>query len=251
MGKAIFQTIPTNKNRAITLQEQFFDPTDDMIKEHYLWLNQFFQHPNYIKFGNQPVMMLYFYDPLAVPILEKLREFAKQDGWDGIYFIVGRSAYPDGLYDPSHLDEKQTKWIAKKMQHREEFAGLEKEDPATNNPFDQEGTGVITAFDNTPRREYQHSTIYSVNGDTPDEKLKRFEQNLHAALYYQRCCQKPKPTSTLLSDPMEDRFVAVNSWNEWAEGMAIEPSTTYGRQWLETIQSVKKRVEAESCPFQG
>jgi Glycosyltransferase WbsX len=100
MGKAIFQTIPTNKNRAITLQEQYFDPTEDMVQEHYQWLSQFFRHPNYIKIHNQPVMMLYYYDARAIPILKELRMFAKQDGFDGIYWIVGRSAYPDGLYDP-------------------------------------------------------------------------------------------------------------------------------------------------------
>jgi Glycosyltransferase WbsX len=100
MGKAIFQTIPTNKNRAITLQEQYFDPTEDMVQEHYRWLSQFFRRPNYIKINNQPVMMLYYYDARAIPILKELRMFAKQDGFDGIYWIVGRSAYPDGLYDP-------------------------------------------------------------------------------------------------------------------------------------------------------
>jgi hypothetical protein len=100
MGKAIFQTIPTSKNRAITLQEQYFDPTEEMIQEHYEWLSQFFHHPNYIKIRNQPVFMLYFYSPEAVPILQELRRLAQEDGFDGLYLIVGRSAYPDGIYDP-------------------------------------------------------------------------------------------------------------------------------------------------------
>ncbi|KAG7358009.1 methyltransferase type 11 domain containing protein [Nitzschia inconspicua] len=274
MGKAIFQTIPTNKNRAITLQEQYFDPTEDMVKEHYQWLSQFFRHPNYIKINNQPVMMLYFYDPRAIPILKELRMFAKQDGFDGIYWIVGRSAYPDGLYDPSHLDDKKKNWIKKRMQTRDilpspdespfnqsmtypypldyidkNFAVpnwcLEGKDPSVHNPFPQEGTGVITTFDNTPRREYSTSTIY--NPDTPENVVKRFETNLYAALFYQKCCQRPRSTLDDASD--DDRFVAINAWNEWAEGMAIEPSTTYGYRWLETIQSVKQRVQQETCSF--
>ena len=255
-----------------------------MVKAHYDWLNQFFRHPNYIKIGNQPVLLLYFYDPLAIPILKELRMFAKKDGWDGIYLVFGRSAYPDGLYDPSHLDEKQAKWVKNRMQHRNQFPSiaegpfnqsltypypleyvnrpfqvpqwcLDGKDPAVHNPYEQEGTGVVTAFDNTPRREYKTSTIYVGNGETPDEKVARFEQNLHASLYYQKCCQNPgsigQSASLQEQHPMEDRFVAVNSWNEWAEGMAIEPSTTYGRKWLETIQRVKKKVEAVTCPFQG
>jgi Glycosyltransferase WbsX len=125
---------------------------------------------------------------------------------------------------------------------------LQGKDPSINNPFPQEGTGVITTFDNTPRREYATSTIYQP--DTPEKVLQRFETNLYAALYYQKCCQKPKPSGTTSlndHDNNNDRFVAINAWNEWAEGMAIEPSTTYGYKWLETIQSVKQRVQQESC----
>jgi hypothetical protein len=46
---------------------------------------------------------------------------------------------------------------------------------------------------------------------------------------------------------MEERIVAINAWNEWAEGMAIEPSDVYEYGWLETIHEVKRQVEAVSC----
>ena len=47
---------------------------------------------------------------------------------------------------------------------------------------------------------------------------------------------------------MEDRFVAINAWNEWAEGMAIEPSDVYEYGWLEVIRTVKTQVQQEDCP---
>ena len=119
---------------------------------------------------------------------------------------------------------------------------LQGKDPSVHNPFPQEGTGVITTFDNTPRREYATSTIY--HPDTPENVIERFETNLYASLFYQKCCQQK------IRDK-KDRFVAINAWNEWAEGMAIEPSTTYGYRWLETIRSVKQRVQQEPCPFAG
>ena len=33
----------------------------------------------------------------------------------------------------------------------------------------------------------------------------------------------------------DDRFILINAMNEWAEGMALEPSDVYGRKFLETI----------------
>ena len=118
MGKTIFQKIPTNKNRALTLQEQFFEPTVEEIKEHYDWLAQFFHHPNYIKMshGTQPVLLLYVFDERAVPILKQLRQFAIEDGFTSLYLIVGRSSPPRDLYDTSHLEGDQQ--IAFKRQNQ-------------------------------------------------------------------------------------------------------------------------------------
>jgi hypothetical protein len=100
MGASIFQKGPTNRNNYVTLQDQYFNATHRTIKQHYNWLSQFFHHPNYVRIDNQPVFMVYSYDDSAVPVLNKLRKFAVQDGFDGLYLVVGRSAYPDGLYDP-------------------------------------------------------------------------------------------------------------------------------------------------------
>jgi hypothetical protein len=77
-------------------------------------------------------------------------------------------------------------------------------------------------------------------------------------LYYQKCCvidnivvDKNNGASDGMKrrreDMMEERIVAINAWNEWAEGMAIEPSDVYKYGWLETIQKVKRQVEAVSC----
>mmetsp|Transcript_56846 Transcript_56846/g.138383 ORF Transcript_56846/g.138383 Transcript_56846/m.138383 type:complete len:571 (+) Transcript_56846:348-2060(+) len=333
MGKTIFQKIPTNKNRALTIQEQFFEPTVEEIREHYDWLAQFFHHPNYIKMnhGTQPVLLLYIYDERAVPILKQLREFAIEDGFTSLYLIVGRSGPPRDLYDTSHLEGDQREAFERQNQPLERFpvhtlhgydernkfvnitttekVRIKKRDEGPNSsersiavtyrnvtvsvdvifnqsmtypyplgyvdqPFEvpkwchsdnnnngrttvasiPEITGVITTFDNTPRREYKSSNIY--NQGPPKEVLKKFETNLYAALYYQKCClvsrsavdgQEGTGNDERIGDMMEERFVAINSWNEWAEGMAIEPSDVYEYGWLETIQKVKSKVENVSC----
>lgn len=232
MGKAIFQTIPTNKNRAIVLQDQYFNPSPEEIREHYQWLSKFFHHKNYIKIQNQPVMLLYIYDEKALPILKELRELAKGDGFDGIYWIIGRSAAPDELFVPKNLTARTLQIMEKKTEKLDMFQlddfffnqsmtypyplewvtstykvpewcqkeGKKREEVAPHTR--QEVTGLLTSFDNTPRREFKTATIYGA--DTPERIMGRFKANLRATLRYSTCCQQQT----------EDRFVAINAWNE-------------------------------------
>jgi hypothetical protein len=254
----------------VTLQEQYFDPSTDDIATHYVWLSKFFHHANYIRIANQPVMLLYHYDVRAVRIVEELRRHAMNDGFDGIYWIVGRKAAPDGIYDmtrehPSLVDiireQTQTldalplggdhvfnqsmtypyplKWVNTYEVPEWCIRGGRLREEAIPNSR-QEVTGILTAFDNTPRRHYDEATIYGA--DMPSKVLARFKTNLRAALYYAACCQRRTED--------DDQFVAINAWNEWGEGMAIEPSDTYGRGFLEIIREVKDELREGGCVYE-
>lgn len=264
MGRAIFQTVPTIRNKAIVLQEQYFNPSPAEIREHYQWLSKFFHHKNYILIDNQPVMLIYIYDERAEPILRKLRDLAKHDGFDGIYWIAGRNAAPDELFAPTNLTDRQTLIMQKKTQpHTMLPLGDLFNQSMTypyplawvNSPYQvpdwctkegkmrseaaphtrQEVTGILTSFDNTPRRDFKTSTIHWP--DLPENILRRFQHNLNASLYYSTCCQ----------EQTDDRFVAINAWNEWGESMAIEPSDIYGHKFLQIIQSVKANLQQKGC----
>ena len=288
MGRAIFQKIPTNKNRAIILQEQYFDVTDEQIQQHYDWLAPFFHHANYIKLHNQPVFMTYYYNELANPILDKLRKCAMADGFDGIHFIAGRSAMPDHIYTPpKNMTTKLQENLMRTMQTLEtiqmddahanttlfnqsmfypyplEYVQHPYTVPewclkeAHNPPFDErhhhpEIVGVITSFDNSPRRPEKEASIY--NPGPPEVIIERFRKNLLASLYYQMCChlQSPETTSSSSSssfhdDDTNDRFIAINAWNEWGEGMALEPSNVYGTRLLQVIRDTKAQVAQMDC----
>jgi hypothetical protein len=99
-------------------------------------------------------------------------------------------------------------------------------------------TGLLTTFDNTPRRDAQQARIYGYG--SKDKVLGRFRRNLMATLFYQTCCMKYDPE-------VDTRFVTINAWNEWGEGMALEPSDVYGHGFLETIRDVKSDVAAMQC----
>ena len=331
MGRAIFQKIPTSKNRAITLQEQYFNVTQDAIYQHYLWLKPFFQHPNYIRVDDQPVFMVYNYDARALPVLESLRRYAIEDGFPGLHFIVGRSSHHEDIYDISHLDQDDKKidyWLNKMRQPRDLVDPTRTKTSARSiyasdflspildknlrvkeltwdyNPLNQTMTypypleyinkvftipdwcirpattmdatnssssrlasnraqvdhpeliGVVTTFDNTPRRKVKSAKVF-MHHETPDEAVERFAESYRAALYYQKCCVSgasgvaPRLNSASSNHKSnDDRFVVINAWNEWAEAMSIEPSDVYGYRWLETIQAVQRRVDEERCVWE-
>ena len=41
----------------------------------------------------------------------------------------------------------------------------------------------------------------------------------------------------------------INAMNEWAEGMALEPSDVFGRRFLESVRETKERVLASGCRY--
>jgi hypothetical protein len=45
----------------------------------------------------------------------------------------------------------------------------------------------------------------------------------------------------------DDQFVVINAWNEWGEGMALEPSDIYGYGFLDIIKEVKAELVNGGC----
>ena len=115
--------------------------------------------------------------------------------------------------------------------------------------------GVVCAFDNTPRREYKAANVW--NPDEPQATMNRFRKSLFATMYFQMCCAertlREPPTSQLASATKNnndnDRFVILNAWNEWAEGMSLEPSDVYGTGFLEIVKEVKDQMSKYGCNY--
>ena len=61
-------------------------------------------------------------------------------------------------------------------------------------------------------------------------RLDTFRNSLQAILHYQACCH---------TDGGADQFVLINAWNEWAEGMALEPSDVYQLKFLQALNETK------------
>jgi hypothetical protein len=49
-----------------------------------------------------------------------------------------------------------------------------------------------------------------------------------------------------MSDTSNEQIIFINAWNEWAEGMYLEPDRTYGRRRLKMIIDSLTEAQAES-----
>jgi lipopolysaccharide biosynthesis protein len=78
--------------------------------------------------------------------------------------------------------------------------------------------GVMMNFDNTARRQWNPDIWWGSNPYT-------FRRWVAAVV------------DGLQSRPEDERLLFINAWNEWAEGTVLEPSTQFGRSYLQAVRS--------------
>jgi hypothetical protein len=78
--------------------------------------------------------------------------------------------------------------------------------------------GFFVGWDNTPRRG--DKAIVLINA-TPEAFARGFRTVLQS----------------LAAKPQQSRIVFLNAWNEWAEGMYLEPGRLHGHGFLEAVKS--------------
>jgi Glycosyltransferase WbsX len=262
------------------LQKQFFPTnyTDDAITQHYQWLRQFFHHPNYIKVGDgKPLFMLYQKKPSSFPVLKRLSELAKADGFPGLYLTVGLNMPHSHLLpvsNPNQYDPPPQKFRSMAMKHFvrpvaypnpagwNEHRSLQIPDWCLTQAHPQDKqqappprvpdiAGIISSFDNTPRRNHDEAVLWSAQ--EPKAVVEQFQKSLVAGLYYETCCfdSYDDDKSRRFPRDRDDRFLVLNAMNEWAEGMALEPSDVFGRSFLEAIRDAKTIVRQSECEAKG
>jgi len=252
----------SSKRGGNVLQKQYFpNITDPTVADHYKWLRQFFHHPNYIKIHGQPVLMVYKNEPESFSILKHLRQLAKEDGLPGLYIAFSmveyhydlfpaRKRYSDGLHSfPKGLVNRTVAYpypldiMSKKVLQVPDWC---QRDPVPNHEPGFQVPGILTSFDNTPRRDLKSATLWSA--DEPDKVIERFSTSLYAAIYYETCCFPENPNFQKVDkNDGDQRLILINAMNEWAEGMALEPSDVFGRRFLEAVRDAKGKLMAIGC----
>lgn len=196
--------------------------------------------PRYIRIHNKPVLLIYKIASSPkeeyLHFVRRIREVAVENGFDGLYLL----AAIDDFMDIDNLEDVQSEYELDALMEFSAVAGrrdwkikdVEFFDPACRSfcydvdDFVQNKKylldtkakvipGLVTEWDNTPRRYNRGASILQ---STPDN----YKQWLADLIRWTEENSAP-----------DERFIFVNAWNEWAEGAHLEPDTYYGYAYLQ------------------
>ncbi len=186
---------------------------------HFNYLLPFFNDNRYIKVDNKPIFIIH--KPDLIVCFPKMKEIwnrlAKENGFKGIYFIasnsnrIGYDFYIQQEPNYSYGGRREFVFSYDKLCEKVIRNALQ----VDNNYF----LCGFTGYDDTPRHG-KYGKI--VEGSNPDIFYK-----LMRNLFY-------------IGESRGNAFTFVNAWNEWGEGMYLEPDERYGYGYLEAL---KKALE--------
>jgi Glycosyltransferase WbsX len=237
--------------------EQRYSPADDVA--HIRSLIPMFQDRRYIRVMDRPVFLIYRASSIPEPerMLETWRREAEQAGLKGL-FLVRVESYTDYKGDPRVLGfdaglEFQPRgslaweriyrrkwWHIRRIGTHEPglrknnvlyYEELARRAVAAPPPPYPRIPGVTPGWDNSPRVK-ENALIFDQS--TPE----MYEWWLREIVARQRARMSGGGgggTGAGNSDSFES-LVAINAWNEWAEGNHLEPCQKWGRKYLEATR---------------
>lgn len=210
-------------------------------KKHFEYLLPFFRDPRYITVHGKPVFI--FYRPDDIPCLREMaiywRKLAKDCDLEGLYLIGVNTNVLDYDLDAALVYEPRTSINrlndAGKVIIKNGVRCFEYKD-VWNELLDDKGfTGCktffsgVSGYDDTPRRGMCGECIVHKSVDIYENGMRRLIEK---------------------STGRGNEFVFVNAWNEWGEGMYLEPDEEDEFKYLEAtkraIMSAKQYVQQDN-----
>lgn len=241
---------PTQYQRALILHQEYGEPEN--WEKHIRYLLRFFQDPRYIQVDGKPVLCIY--RPGEIPHYDEMitlfRRVCEEVGFNGLYVIETMFNYGEQPYhscsdavvyrEPNCCKKQCSKQLLngscrdsrvfstgipqKILSYRyDEAVQVSIREQAKLSVGKKHYHSVFTGWDNTPRHGYLG---YVFLGSNP-ELFRQYSEGLSAHI----------------EDPAD--FLFVNAWNEWAEGMHMEPCEEFGYGYLDALRS------AVSSPVPG
>ena len=226
-----------NKNDAGILLEQKYGD-EEQWKNHFDYLLPFFKDNRYIKINEKPVFVIYKSAQICClkEMMEKWNEWAREHGLEGIYVIGANSnSSVDSCLDGILYHEPQNT-IRKNTEDRRSFPLRFEYDLIWRNSLSYQSIkenaiyGGFVGYDDSPRRG--KAGIVLENSDP--EKFRTYLTELLAK-----------------NAANGNKLIFINAWNEWGEGMHLEPDEKYRYGFLEAIPYAKEHYKEFLSKFKN
>ena len=215
------------KNSWNSLEEDNYSEEDDGIllrqnygeekdwEEHFNYLLPFFTDDRYIKVEKKPIFVIHRPDSITclTQMMQKWNELAHKKGMEGVYFVASnsdREGFDAYLRQEANYSDVNRK---KQIVDYDELC-----QNIIRNAVAAEENCYLCGFpgyDDTPRRGKEGEIV---ENSSPEKFY-----DLMRILFW-------------LGDSRGNEFTFVNAWNEWGEGMYLEPDEKYGYGYLEALK---------------
>lgn len=223
----------TEDENGVLLEQKYGD--EKQWDRHFEYLLPFFQDSRYIKMDGRPVFVIYRSGgiPCIGEMLALWRRRAAENGLEGLYIIGVWAKERIRQFLDAELYHEPVR--ARFATWRENTTGITRYDyeEIWGNILKAEGTGKtfyggFVSYDDTPRRAEGNV----IEGACPE----RFGHHL---------MQLMKKNEEHGND-----IVFLNAWNEWGEGMYLEPDERHGYGYLEAVLHAKNHYKNWILPEQ-
>lgn len=206
------------------LLDQYYGEKNDW-KIHYDYLRKFFKDNRYIKYNGKPIFVIYKTKliPCLGEMLANWHKWAKEDGFRGIYVIgantnIDTEQYLDGVLNHEPQNAISKLFIKEKIEHeviKYQYTEIWDTILSAGGYGEKTYYGGFVRYDDTPRRGKGGIVV---EGATPE----LFREYL----------------SMLIAKNMVagNEYIFLNAWNEWGEGMYLEPDVRSKYSYLEAIK---------------
>lgn len=212
-------------SEGVLLEQRYGDR--EAWKKHFMYLLPFFRDGRYIKLDGRPVFIIHGPDTIYClsSMIAYWRKLAEENGIRDLYIIGENAEFDMGCMDAILLRAPHMFW---KLRNRGSHFGFDYDEMWHSILNTMPKTSGRTYFcgmadcDDTPRR--------GKNGVvTENFSISKFQE------YLSRLYKK--------SMSLGNEFLFINAWNEWGEGMYLEPDEEYGYSCLEAVKNARELAE--------
>ncbi|MBP2633276.1 MAG: hypothetical protein H6Q70_3904 [Firmicutes bacterium] len=208
-------------------------------EHHFKYLLPFFKDNRYIRVNNKPVFLIYKTDEMAcfTEMINYWRELAIKENLGGI-FIIGINSYnekigmdgilysgPSAYWNPI-ISSNNLEFEYKNGVKCFDYEAIWKNAMiAGKKKYIKTYFGGFVDYDDTPRRGGNGTAFINSSVDIFQKYLYMLGQK---------------------NISENNEFLFINAFNEWGEGMYLEPDKKRGYTFLEALKSVKERLKVDT-----